>query len=322
MVYASKLDSQPDYPGTWQQFRAWFPDEKSCVAYLEHLRWPSGFRCPGCAGDKGWRLNDGHWVCSGCARRVSVTAGTIFDRSRVPLADWFTAVWFMTNQKYGVSALGLQRLLGLGSYQTAWTMLRKLRSAMVRPAREKLSGTVEVDESYVGGIAEGVRGRGAERKFIVVIAIELLNPKGFGRVRLRRVEDVSSDSLIPFIQSAVEPGSEVSTDGWKGYKGLAKQHYDHRPVNVSATGDPAHVAMPGVHIVASLLKRWLLGRHQGSVTAAHLDAYLDEFAFRFNRRKSRRRGMLFYRLLENAVVTKPTRFRPSRASQSAEKHYR
>lgn len=292
----------------------------SCVAYLERLRWPSGFRCPGCAGQKGWRLDEGHWACSGCARKVSVTAGTIFDRSRIPLADWFTAIWFMTNQKYGISALGLQRMLGLGSYQTAWTILRKLRSAMVRPAREKLGGTVEVDETYVGGIEQGKQGRGAERKFIVVIAIELLDPKGFGRIRLRRVQDVSSASLVPFVHYAVEPGSEVRTDGWNGYKGLAKQNFHHHPVNLSATGDPAHVVMPGVHMVASLLKRWLLGTHQGSVTATHLDAYLDEFAFRFNRRKSRRRGMLFYRLMENAAITKPTRYRPSRASLHTPKH--
>jgi transposase-like protein len=320
VVFESQPDFQPDYPATWQQFRAWFPDERSCVVFLEHLRWPNGFRCPGCAGETGWRLDDGAWACSGCARKVSVTAGTIFDRSRVALADWFTAIWYMTNQKYGISALGLQRLLGLGSYQTAWTMLRKLRTAMVRPARERLWGAVEVDETYVGGIEQGKRGRGAERKFIVVIAIELLDSKGFGRVRLRRVDDVSSASLTPFVQYAIEPGSEVRTDAWKGYNGLAKQNYHHRTVNLSATGDPAHIAMPGVHTVASLLKRWLLGTHQGSVTAPHLDAYLDEFAFRFNRRKSRRRGMLFYRLLENAVVTKPTRFRPSRVSLPTGKH--
>jgi transposase-like protein len=253
-----------------------------------------------------------------------VTAGTIFDRSRVPLADWFTAIWFMTNQKYGVSALGLQRLLGLGSYQTAWTMLRKLRTAMVRPGRERLQGTVEVDETYVGGIAQGTRGRGSERKFIVAIAIEVLSPIGFGRVRLKRVADASSRRLISFVQFAIESGSDVRTDGWKGYAGLAKEGYEHHAVSISSSGDPAHVVMPGVHKIASLLKRWMLGTHQGSVTATHLDAYLDEFAthldayldefaFRFNRRKSRRRGMLFYRLLENAVATQPTRYRPSRA---------
>ncbi|MGA2569720.1 MAG: IS1595 family transposase, partial [Terracidiphilus sp.] len=145
---------EPDYPATC----AWFPDEKACVAYLERLRWRAGFRCPGCAGEKGWRLDDGDWACCSCARKVSVTAGTIFDRSRIPLADWFTAIWFMTNQKHGISALGLQRLLGLGSYQTAWTMLRKLRAAMVRRGRERLSGIVEVDETYVGGIEQGKPG--------------------------------------------------------------------------------------------------------------------------------------------------------------------
>jgi transposase-like protein len=187
---------------------------------------------------------------------------------------------------------------------------------MVRPGREQLQGTVEVDETYVGGIEQGTRGRGTERKFIVAIEIEVLSPIGFGRVRLRRVHDASASSLTAFAQFAIEPGSEVHTDGWKGYAGLAKEGYKHHAVSISSSGDPAHVVMPGVHKIASLLKRWLLGTHQGSVTAMHLDAYLDEFAFRFNRRKSRRRGMLFYRLLENAVVTQPTRFRPSRASQT------
>ena len=184
----------------------------------------------------------------------------------------------MTNQKHGVSALGLQRLLGLGSYQTAWTLLQKLRTAMVRPGRDRLHGSVEVDETYVGGIEQGVRGRGAETKFIVVIAIEVLSPKGFGRVRMQRVDDVSS--LVPFVSATVESGSEVHTDGWKGYNGLFKQGYRHRVTNISSSGDPAHVSMPGVHRIASRLKRWLLGTHQGSVTAAHLDAYLNEFAFR------------------------------------------
>jgi len=226
----------------------------------------------------------------------------------------------MTNQKHGVSALGLQRLLGLGSYQTAWTILQKLRTAMVRPGRDRLHGSVEVDETYVGGIEHGVRGRGVEAKFIVVIAIEVLPPKGFGRVRMQRVDDVSGASLIPFVSAAVESSSEVHSDGWKGYNGLSGQGYRHRVTNISSSGDPAHVSMPGVHRVAALLKRWLLGTHQGSVTAAHLDAYLNEFAFRFNRRHSRRRGLLFLRLPQNSVVTQPTRYRPSRSLEKMEKH--
>ena len=152
-----------------------------------------------------------------------MTAGTVLDRSRIPLTAWFAAAWYMTHQKHGVSALGLQRLLGLGSYQTAWTMLQKLRTAMVRPGRDRLHGPVEVDEAYVGGIEQGVRGRGTECKFIVAIAVEVLSPKGFGRIRLARVDDVSGASLVPFVSAAVEPGTEVRTDGWKGYNGLSEQ---------------------------------------------------------------------------------------------------
>ena len=249
-----------------------------------------------------------------------MTAGTIFDRSRIPLQEWFAAAWYVTNQKYGISALGLQRLLGLGSYQTGWTMLQKLRTAMVRPGRDGLRGSVEVDEAYVGGIEQGVRGRGTNTKFIVVIAVEVLSPKGFGRARLQRVEDVSGDSLVPFIGSAVETGAEVHTDGWKGYNGVSKQGYTHQVTNIASTGDPAHVSMPAVHRVAALLKRWLLGTHQGSVTAAYLDAYLNEFAFRFNRRHSRHRGLLFLRLMEHAVVPPPTRYRPSRSRAQLQNH--
>jgi len=299
-----------DYPGTWRKFVAWFPDDPACAAYLERLRWPEGFLCPGCGSSKGWRTSKGPWACGGCGRKVSVTAGTIFHRTRTPLQTWFAAVWYVTNQKYGVSALGLQGVLGLGSYQTAWTMLHRLRSAMVRPGRNRLAGDVEVDETYVGGTAHGgKRGRGAERKSLVVIAVEVLSPKGFGRVRMRHVPDASGASLVPFVCDAVEPGSVVLTDGWDGYNALPRHGYTRRITVLSAGGDPAHVSIPAVHRVASLLKRWLLGTHQGSVRPAHLQAYLDEFTFRFNRRTSRRRGLLFYRLLEQAVATDPAPYR-------------
>lgn len=310
----------PPYPGTWQEFSSWFRDEASCATYLEQLRWPGGIVCTKCQSAVGWRTEDGRWSCSECGRKVSVTSGTVFDHSRTSLQEWFAAAWYMTNQKQGVSALGLQRLLGLGSYQTAWTILRKLRTAMVRPGRDRLRGTVEVDETYVGGIERGVHGRGTECKFIVAIAIEILSPKGYGRVRLARVNDVSGASLIPFVCAAAEAGSEIRTDAWNGYNGLAEKGYSHQRVNVSQSGDPAHVSLPGVHTVASLLKRWLLGTHQGSVTAEHLDSYLDEFGFRFNRRHSRQRGLLFLRLLQQAVATPPTRYRPSRAGEEGADH--
>lgn len=202
--------------------------------------------------------------------------------------------------------MGLQRILGLGSYQTAWSWLHKLRRAMVCPGRDLLHGHVEVDETYVGGAKKGLPGRQVEKKAIVVAAVEVYEPKGFGRIRLQQVPDVSGDSLVGFIQQAVSPGSVILTDGWKGYDSVERHGYTRRKIVLSGSGDPAHVALPGVHRVSSLLKRWLLGTHQGAVSKKHLDYYLDEYTFRFNRRTSKARGLLFYRLLQNAVVMSPS----------------
>ena len=199
----------------------------------------------------------------------------------------------------------LHRALGLGSYQTAWAMLHRFRSAMVRPGRERLSGWVEVDEAYVGGVEGAVYGRETATKSIVAIAVEIKQPKGFGRIRLQSVADVSQESLIPFIEAVVEPGSTVHTDGWQGYWTVPERGYTHERTVMRKQSDPAHVVMPGVHRIASLLQRWLLGTHQGAVSAEHLDAYLNEYTFRFNRRHSRRRGMLFYRLLEQSIAAEP-----------------
>ena len=217
---------------------------------------------------------------------------------------WFLAMWFVTSQKNGVSALGLQRVLGLGSYETAWTWLHKLRRAMVRPGRDCLFGVVEIDETYVGGPEEEQRGRKIETKEIVAVAAEE-NGRGIGRIRLHRIKDVSAESLLPFVQGVVAPGSVVHTDGWRGYSGLAAAGYKHQVTVISSGSDPAHVAMPRVHNVASLLKRWLLGTHQGGIQPQHLDYYLDEFTFRFNRRKSKARGLLFHRLAQQAVEVGP-----------------
>jgi len=251
-----------------------------------------------------------------CGRQTSVTAGTIFHRSRTPLRMWFAAAWLMTSQKQGVSALGVQRVLGLGSYQTAWAMMHRFRVAMVRPDRERLNGHVEVDEAYVGGVEGKVYGRETATKSIVAIAVEIENPKGFGRIRLQRVPDVSKDSLIPFIEAAVEPGATVHTDGWQAYWTVPEHGYTHERTVMRQQDDPAHVVMPGVHRVASLLQRWLLGTYQGRVSPEHLDAYLNEFTFRFNRRRSRRRGLLFYRLLEQAIATDPVTYRSLVANPS------
>jgi transposase-like protein len=298
-----------DYPGTFGEFEAWFGTETACRAYIRRLRWPSGFVCPGCAvAGEATEMSRNLLRCRACGRQVSLTAGTIFQDTHKPLRQWFLAMWFVTSQKNGVSALGLQRVLGLGSYRTAWTWLHKLRRAMIRPGRDNLHGEVEVDETYVGAPEEGNRGRKTASKAIIAIAVEK-NGRGFGRVRLRRIRDVSADSLLAFVHATVEPGSTVHTDGWRSYAGLADAGYQHQVSVISDNSDPAHVVMPRVHKVASLLKRWLLGTLQGGIQHQHLDDYLDEFAFRFNRRTSKARGMLFYRLAQQAAAVEPAPYR-------------
>ena len=282
-----------------------FPDEGACVAYLERLRWPDGFVCPGCrARAAPWRQTRGRLVCVTCRHQGTVTAGTILDKTRTPLTSWFEAGWHLTTAKNGLSAKTLERTLGTG-YRLAWTMLQRFRVAMVRSERERLTGNVEVDETLVGGIGHGgKRGRGTS-KSVVVIAVEVLEPKGFGRLRMRHIPDASGENLVPFVCDVVAPGSTVLTDAWGGYNNLPKHGYTRHRMALSSSNDPAHVSMPGVHRIASLLKRWILGTHQGSVTPDHLQSYLEEFTFRFNRRTSRSRGLVFRRLLEQAVVTGP-----------------
>lgn len=299
-----------DYPRTLQEFDEWFPNDNECIKYIQKIRWPEGFICPACKGRQGWQMAKGLIRCSKCKQDISVIAGTIFHGTRKPLRIWFQAMWYITSQKFGGNALGLKRVLGLGSYQTAWSWLHKMRKAMVRPGRDQLRGIVEVDETLIGGDDKGgKRGRGAGKKSIVVIALETYEPKGYGRVRMQRIPDASGDSLIPFIRSVILPGTVIRTDSWNGYNKLKEIGYVHERVNLSASGDPAHVLLPGVHRISSLLKRWLIGTHQGAVSDKHLEYYLDEYTFRFNRRKSDARGMLFYRLLQQAVFSKPLTYK-------------
>ena len=218
---------------------------------------------------------------------------------------WFRAIWWVTSQKNGSSALGLQRILGLKSYQTAWAWLHKLRTAMVTPGRDKLSGYVEVDETYLVSGDNKKQGRGAEEKNLIVVAVEIKDGK-IGRIRLKQIDDASSDSLHGFTVEFIEKGSTLHTDGWKGYSGLDSLGYIHKITKVK--GKKASDLLPYVHTVVALLKRWILGTHQGSVSKKHIDYYLDEFTFRFNRRTSSYRGKLFYRLLENAVLIGPTTY--------------
>jgi transposase-like protein len=241
-----------------------------------------------------------------------VTAGTIFDRTRTPLTVWFNACWLFATGKDGISALSLKRTLEIGSYQTTWAMLHRLRSVLVRPGRDRLAGMVEVDETYIGGEELGLAGgRARGKKVLTGIAVEVREPKGFGRCRMLPLADASAASLHPFVTDHVEPGATVITDGWQGYHGLEKLGYVHDRRSQRAArgrGDDPGELMPAVHRVASLAKRWLLGTHQGSVEPAHLTSYLNEFVFRFNRRRSRSRGMVFYRVLELAVAHEPVRY--------------
>jgi len=302
------MDDQ--YPETLLEFEEMFNTEEACRQYLARVRWPEGFVCPRCGGREAWPSRRHLLLCRGCEYQVSVTAGTLFQDTHKPLRLWFRAMWYVTNQKQGASALGVQRVLGLGSYTTAWSWLHKLRRAMVRPGRDRLTGTIEVDETYLGGLREGKRGRGSGGKALVIIAAQKEGAKKIGRIRLARIPDASASSLEGFVQQVVEAGSTVHTDGWDGYGGLPGLGYTHEISVLRNKPKAAAVELlPRVHLVASLLKRWLLGTHQGAVAAPHLDYYLDEFTFRFNRRTSRSRGKLFFRLVEQAMALEPVEFK-------------
>ena len=291
-----------DYPRNLSEFRDRFATEEACAAYLAALRWPDGFRCIKCGGSGGWKMSRGLFLCQDCRCQISVTSGTIFHQTRKPLRVWFEAMWHVTNQKYGANALGLQRILGFGSYHTAWQWLHRLRRAMVRPMRERLIGVVEVDETYIGGARPGKRGRGADNKTLVAVAVEDVSiltrkAKGMGRIRLSRIPNASADTLRSFLKENVDPGGQVRTDGWLGYGQITADGFDHVVVESRE--------LVITHLTISLLKRWLLGTYQGAVRDHQLDYYLDEFTFRFNRRKSASRGKLFYRLVQQSVSVDP-----------------
>ena len=275
-----------------------FSTEAACRDYLHKIRWPDGYRCPRCGNQKSWPMDEHLIRCASCGYKCSITSGTIFEGTRKPLVLWFRAIWWVASQKNGVSAKGVQRVLELGSYQTAWAWMHKLRRSMVRPGRDRLNGIIEVDETYIGGEKSGKRGRGAEGKTLVAIAVEDKGNMGIGRIRLGIIPDASSSGLIGFLKQCIEPDAIIHTDDWPAYKNMDYSH------EVKSSMD-----LKIAHLVSSLLKRWLMGTHQGAVSHEHLAYYLDEFAFRFNRRKSSHRGKLFYRLLQNAMEIEPTSYR-------------
>jgi transposase-like protein len=278
-----------------------FANDEACRQYLFALRWPQGFECPACGGKSVWNGSRNRRLCTGCRRQIYVLAGTVFQDSHLPLTLWFRAMWHVTSQKNGISALGLQRVLGIGSYKTAWTLLHKLRRAMVRPGRDRLRGIVEVDETYWGAPEEGAIGRLTEDKALIAVAVEE-DGGGIGRIRLQHIPNVTRATLHGFIAQSIEPGSTVRTDGLPAYLDLVGYVHDRRVQRAQPKGE--HL-LPRAHRVISLFKRWLMGTHQGAIGHDHLDDYLNEFAFRFNRRKSASRGKLFFRLAQQAVQVAP-----------------
>ena len=293
-----------DYPRTYREFVGMFAHEEACRTYLEHLRWPAAFACPTCgASGVPWRQTRGRLVCSACRHQTSVGAGTILDKTRTPLTTWFEAAWHLTTAKTvcrrrpsNARWARATEWPGRCSSATGWRWCEPSASRCRAPSRWMRA----LSEASTAAGSRGARAR----KSVVAIAVEVKDPKGFGRVRMRHVPDASGASLVPFVCDAVAPGAVVHTDGWKGYNDLPKHGYVRQKTVLASSDDPAHVAMPG-HRVASLLKRWILGTHQGSVDPSHLQSYLEEFTFRFNRRTSRSCGLVFRRLLEQAVVTAP-----------------
>lgn len=289
------------------EFELMFMTEQDCINYLVSIRWPHGFECPVCASIRYWKKNKGRFECIDCHTETTITNGTMFHKSTKPLLVWFRAIWWMVAQKNGVSAKGLQKVLGFGSYRTSWTWLHKFRRLMVLSGRTKLQGTIEVDEILIGGKSSGKRGRGAEGKSLVAVAVEVKGRKT-GRVRLAKITDASSDSLNEFIENNIEQTSTIITDGWPSYNDLGDMGYDHKIQKATVKDDDEEV-LPNVHRIASLLKRWLLGTHQSYLNKNKLEYYLDEYVFRYNRRTSTSRGLLFLRLIEQAVKATPVSYK-------------
>jgi hypothetical protein len=268
------------------EFQEQFATEDACRAYLVGCRWPEGFVCPACGGDRaGSQTRRYLWVCTSCGHQTSVTAGTVMHATRTPLRLWFWAAYLVATHHPGISAVQLQRQLGIRRYETAWLMLHKLRRAMVAPERTPLTGPVEVDDFYVGG-REAWRpgGRYADSTKAIVVAAVELRSKGSGRLRLAIVPDLSADSLCGFVRTTVAAEAVVHTDGWQGYRRLSRLGYDHRRRSQRAA--PAgEWLLPRAHRSISNLKAWLHGTHR-DVSREHLQVYLDEFVFRHNRRRT------------------------------------
>lgn len=296
-----------EYPKNLRDFDKFFKDEHSCLSFLEQVRWGSGFKCQSCGAEEYWTLSTGLRRCQSCRFKNSVKTGTIFESSRLPLKTWFHAIWWTTVQKSGVSALNFQKNIGIGSYRSAWLLFHKIRNAMIQTERSLLQGDVEVDEAMIGGFRSGKPGRGAEGKELIAIAAEFSGKKRVGRIRIQRIPDASAPILELFILANIKEGSCIHTDGWASYSNVEKLGYRHSPTK-SETVDPDEL-LPRINTVTALLKRWLLGTLHGRLDQKHMDYYFEEFVFRFNRRTSKDRGLLFQRVIENSFRVAPTPYK-------------
>jgi len=306
-----------DYPRTFIEFLERFHSETACRQYLIDLKWQKGFVCPKCGYDQYWvGEKRTYCICQKCSQKVYVRAGTILQDSKLQTRIWLSAMWLFATQRDGMSAKSLQENLGMRSYQSAWLMLHKLRIAMVRSDREQLSGMVEIDEAYFGGESEdGIRGRGSEKKQLVVLAVQLekiatdkpheaLRDYRLAKIRAKCIENASKEELHAFITENIASGSTIYRDDWSGYKGIDGYGYTSI-VTKASTSKNEEDKLPHIHLAISLINRWILGTYQGSVEEYHLQSYLEEFTFRFNRKTSHNRGWLFYRLVQGALATSP-----------------
>ena len=293
-----------------------FRTEEDCIRYLASIRWPDGFVCPKCGNNQYWIGNRNQFICASCRNQFKVQSGTVMQDSKLPIRIWLSAMWFFATFKNGVSAKSLQENLGINSYRSAWSLLHKLRIAMIRSEREPLSGIVEIDEGYIGGLGEGgKRGRGSEKKQMVAVAIQLekivtdkphdsLRNYRLVKIRAKCIENGSKEEWHPFIKENIAPGSTLIRDAWKGYSGIEEYGYNSEIFKTSKA-TTQETMLPHVHLAISLIKRWILGTYQGSIDEDHLQTYLEEYTFRFNRKASHNRGWLFYRLSQGAMSTVP-----------------
>lgn len=301
-----------DYPRSSAELNRRFPDEQACREYLFALRWPSGFSCPHCRGDKAWPLQSGRFECAVCGHQISVTAGTIFQGTRIPLTVWFRAVWWIIEMEE-ISAVDLQRELGCASYQTAWTCLHKLRHAMAFPGLKRLEGVVQIGHSFLNAFQKSNSLFNVSSPPLIMIAVETRGQET-GQIRLRHIPTVDLFDPVRFIVATVEPGSMVHTDGWKRYLLNNQPAYGQIVTQLPGNPDEASELLPHVQQVLSLLEQWLQQRRYSAVSHVHLQNYLDEYAFNFN--CPRVRSILFYRLLQQAVMTEPTTYKEITGSKA------